>query len=384
MRLTCTRCGKVYVVDEGLRGRAFRLRCKRCDAVIAVAAGAVEAPAEPAPATDPGPAQARAVAASSPGDADFADFSRELQDFADELEREGSVPPPAPGSTQAQPAAPPARPVAPLTESPPILPAGDRAASPVNQRSPALLVAALVAISAAGTVAWHLASPSRSAVPAAAPVAPVAATPTAPAPPDPAPAEPAPPAVPPTAAAPTAAGSAVTAPTVGQPVPEAAPGPPAPKAERKRADAGKPAHVASSAPAAPAPRPAPSAPGVTTPGVAAPARAAQPSPVASPRPDLPPRDPQEAQAALAARAGSFDGCVAEALRDEPGLLATPRPVVLTVTVRPNGRTAYPTLDDAQLTGTALGACVKRQAAALLFPESGGEALRVRTSLLLGR
>ena len=60
MRLTCTSCGKVYVVDEGLRGRAFRMRCKRCDAVIAV--GTVESPAAPAP----GPQAPGAVTDRSP------------------------------------------------------------------------------------------------------------------------------------------------------------------------------------------------------------------------------------------------------------------------------------------------------------------------------
>ena len=333
MRLTCTSCGKVYVVDEGLRGRAFRMRCKRCDAVIAVTAEAVEALAASARATDPAP---------ETGDADFADFSRELRDFADELEREAAPPPP-----------PRPRPIAPVSETPPVLRAGDQAAPSGKGRSPRLLVAVLVAISASGAVAWHLASPSRSPAPPAVPVAPAAAMPSAPAPTDPSPA----PAVADPGILPPAAAPAPTAapPTAAVPRGEK-------KGGEKVAATGKPARVAASAPS-----------------VAAPS-----APVASPRPDLPPRDPQEAQAALAARAGSFDGCVAEALRDEPGLLATPRPVVLTVTVRPNGRTAYPTLDDAQLTGTALGACVKRQAAALVFPESGGEALRVRTALLLGR
>jgi len=75
--------------------------------------------------------------------------------------------------------------------------------------------------------------------------------------------------------------------------------------------------------------------------------------------------------------------VAEARRDEPDLLASPRPVVVTMTVRPSGEALYPTLDDAQLTGTALGACVKKQSARMVFPESGGEPVPVRMPLLLG-
>jgi hypothetical protein len=109
-----------------------------------------------------------------------------------------------------------------------------------------------------------------------------------------------------------------------------------------------------------------------------------PSTPAAPRPDLPPLDDQQIQATLAVHAGSFDGCVEDARRDEPGLLASPRPVVVTMTVRPTGTVIYPTLDDAQLNGTALGACVKKQATRMVFPESGGEPVRVRMPLLLGR
>jgi hypothetical protein len=120
----------------------------------------------------------------------------------------------------------------------------------------------------------------------------------------------------------------------------------------------------------------------------APAKAAAPStaaavPAAPPRSDLPPRDEQELQAQLARYASSFDGCVAEARRDEPALVANPRRAVLTMTVRPNGRAVYPTLDDAQLSNTALGACIKRQTATFAFPESGGEPVRVRMPLVLG-
>jgi hypothetical protein len=120
----------------------------------------------------------------------------------------------------------------------------------------------------------------------------------------------------------------------------------------------------------------------------APASRAEPesaaTPAAPPRGDLPPRDEQQIQATLARYAASFDGCVAEARRDEPDLLASPRPVVVTMTVRPSGKTLYPTLDDAQLSGTALGACVKKQSARMIFPESAGEPVRVRMPLVLGR
>jgi hypothetical protein len=55
-----------------------------------------------------------------------------------------------------------------------------------------------------------------------------------------------------------------------------------------------------------------------------------------------------------------------------------------MTVRPGGEALYPTLDDAQLSGTALGACVKKQSARMVFPESGGEPVRVTLPLVLGR
>jgi hypothetical protein len=47
------------------------------------------------------------------------------------------------------------------------------------------------------------------------------------------------------------------------------------------------------------------------------------------------------------------------------------------------RAVYPTLDDAQLSETALGSCIKRQAATFVFPESRGEPVRVRMPLVLG-
>ena len=153
-------------------------------------------------------------------------------------------------------------------------------------------------------------------------------------------------------------------------------GPPpgaAPKAERKDARKRAPPPVAA---AAPATRPALASASRAGPGPAA-------IPAAPPRTDLPPRDVQQIQATLATFAGSFDGCVAEARRDEPDLLACPRAVVVTMTVHPSGKAVYPTLDDAQLSGSALGACVKEQTARMIFPESGGEPVRVSMPLVLG-
>ena len=97
----------------------------------------------------------------------------------------------------------------------------------------------------------------------------------------------------------------------------------------------------------------------------------------------PPRTDGAVQATLARYAGSFEACVAEARRGEPELVASPRPVVITMVVRPNGRVAYPTLDDAVLAQSALGGCLKRQASAMVFSEAGGEPVRVTMPLVLG-
>ena len=111
-----------------------------------------------------------------------------------------------------------------------------------------------------------------------------------------------------------------------------------------------------------------------------------PEPAPAPTPstaNLPPRTSEQTQATLAQYARSFAGCVAEARQAEPDLVATPRPVVVSLVVRPNGRVAYPTLDDAALGESALGGCLKRQASAMVFPEAGGEPVRVRMPLVLG-
>ena len=225
------------------------------------------------------------------------------------------------------------------------------------------MVIGAVALAAAGGVAWYLEAPASSNVPPQAErprEATIAATQAAIVPPEVSPA--------------STPGPAASLPVEAPPQPTE-PAEARRKAERKEARKPAPSPVAAAAPATSPPAPAPpSRPG---PGPAA-------IPAAPPRSDLPPRDEQQIQATLARYAGSFDGCVAEARRDEPDLLATPRAVVVTMTVRPGGEALYPTLDDAQLSGTALGACVKKQSARMVFPESGGEPVRVTMPLVLGR
>ncbi len=320
MRFTCGNCGRVYVADDRIAGRAFRMRCKRCGHDISV---------RPEASPTPGPA-------AWEGELAFGELSRELEE---------SVPEAAPEPQTAAGPALPSEVEAPAAETIP----------PVRGKSRVVLAMAvgIAVVAAAGAGIRSLSAPASRAVPV--PVAVPSAVPAMPGPP------------------PEAAGIPPQVPTSPEvtvqpsaPVVQPAPAPPTAKAVRKETTKRAPAQVAAPAPAR------------TT---APPATAA--APAALPRADLPPRDEQQFQAVLARYATSFDGCVAEARRDDPGLLASPRRAVLTMTVRPNGKAVYPTLDDAQLSNTTLGACIKRQTETFVFPESGGEPVRVRMPLLLG-
>ena len=260
------------------------------------------------------------------------------------------TPSPVPAPTEAGAAAGPDPAIEPLIDAEPLPAPGKRRAS--------LALLGVIILAGAGGFAWYIAtSPTRDVPPQA--VRPPEVSP-APVPAAPAPAEPPAPVV----AAPAAPVEA----RLEAPPPSA---PAKPADERRR----PPPKAAAAAPATSPPAPAPAIKAAPRPVPSAPA---------APRPDLPPLDEQQIQATLAIHAASFDGCVEDAHRDEPGLLASPRSIVVTMMVRPTGNVIYPTLDDAQLNGTALGACVKKQASQMVFPESGGENVRVRMPLLLGR
>jgi hypothetical protein len=341
VRFTCGSCGRAYVADDRIEGLAFKMPCRRCGQIISVEGG---------PFPTPG--------AGGPAGSGAAGPDNDLHPVAD----------PAPATEH--------RPVAGLEPAPAAAlaaaPAADGTTPAAGKgRLAPLLVVGVVLLAAAGGVVWTLGAPARSgAPPRAEPPREAAIVPPAVAPspgstPAPAawtpvepPARPAEPAVPVPASSP---GPLAVVPPAGA----------APKAERTDGRKRAPAPVAAARSAAD-----PASSSLAGPGPAA-------IPAASPRTDLPPRDEQQTQATLATYAGSFDGCVAEARRDEPDLLASPRPVVVTMTVHPSGKVLYPTLDDAELSGTALGACVKKQSARMLFPESGGEPVRVRMPLLLG-
>jgi len=338
VRFTCGNCGRVYVADDRIAGRAFRMRCKRCGHAISVKPG-------PSTASAPEPA-------AWEGEVAFGELSRELEGSGEGVAPEAvaeAVPEAIPeveaeALPEVTPAPPPEIEAVAAEEVPP---------APGKSRVVLAVIAGIALVAAAGVGIRFLAAPAGRAVPATVHVAEAGPARSEP-PPQVAPLPPRP------ASPPEAVGE------VPAPVPEPAPEPRAQTTVRKEPAKRAPAQVAAPAPART------SAP----PTVAA-------TPPAAPRADLPPRDEQELQALLARYVSSFDGCVAEARRDDPAFLASPRRAVLTMTVRPNGKAVYPTLDDAQLSNTALGACIKRQTATFVFPESGGEPVRVRMPLVLG-
>lgn len=124
-------------------------------------------------------------------------------------------------------------------------------------------------------------------------------------------------------------------------------------------------------------RPPPQAPAVASEGRAA---VTPPSPPAGG--ELPPLDDARVDAAFAGSMKSFDACVAAARANEPSIALGGRTVTLTVTVNPSGKVLYPTLDDAELSGTELGKCLKREAGKIPFPAFGGDPVRVHKPLTL--
>ncbi len=98
--------------------------------------------------------------------------------------------------------------------------------------------------------------------------------------------------------------------------------------------------------------------------------------------DLAPLDEGEVEATFALHMRDFEACVADARANEPGIALDGRTVTVTMTVNPNGKVLYPTLDDAALSGTGLGNCIKRESAKIQFPAFGGGSIRLRKSIAL--
>jgi hypothetical protein len=361
---------------------------------------------EAPPFVPPGPVRREGQAAGAPqqagpngsfafeSDAAFADLARRMEGVTggQPLDVRGDVvgPPPLPAPV-ADPPPPP--PVAAAASRPRIL---SIAVVGVSGAAAALLLALLVpggedrstrpastpapAEAAPGPPAFAPAGPALAA-PAPAPVAPTAA---------PAPAAPA--GAPPPAEAPPADARAPepspAARSAGPRSPEPAAARPAAGAHRPRA-AAAPRRAVRERPSParagrPPPQPAPPRRVAEAPRqapAAAPQRAAEPPPAPS-APAERGLEAKELEAAVAAHAGAFDACSAEARRAEPELLAEPRRVTLMMTVSPRGRVLYPTLDDVALSGTSLGACLKREAGRMRFPEFSGEPVRLRLPLVL--
>lgn len=351
---------------------------------------------------------------SGEAEATFADLSRDLDASTGErpLVPQGRgvvlklAPTPAaepPGSMAGpeEEAARPAPPAAVAAQVP--LPAKKPALAPRGGgQGPALLGAAVVLAVVAGGAGWLYlrsgAAPARShSAVAAAP-----ATRASPSPRPPSPTEPSP------------RGRAVSEEHIEEdievPADEeiAAKGPPDPRAPAKRKPADRqpsarkvarplPQAKAAEPPAAPAPkpesRPEPPRVAVATglaPGQAPSAVAPAGGPLeATPAPppqasnaDLAPLDEGKVEATFALHMRDFEACVADARANEPGLALDGRSVTITMTVNPNGRVVYPTLDDAALSGTGLGNCIKRESAKIQFPAFGGGSIRLRKSIAL--
>jgi hypothetical protein len=310
------------------------------------------------------------------------------------------------------PVAPPARaPVLPPSRVeravPPFRPAG---------RSSRLAVGvafAIVALAAAAGAWWfYFLRPSASHPPAPAPPAPVAAAP-APAPPVPKAAAPVP--------SPAPAPVAVQPPSPEAP-PAPAPAPPPPTRAPPEREPPKRAAATGAPKKAPVPEPVVAAapvarePAPPIPLPPAPKEPPQREPASKPKPpqaapdksaldlpgakrDVPPAPvpaaagrrgdgeslaPADVEAAVKKNWKAFDGCVEDAVRNEPGLQVLSRRVGLYLTVNPSGIVTAPRLDDPELLDTEFGACLKSTARKMVFPQFQGDPLQVKVPLVLGR
>ncbi len=349
----------------------------------------------------------------------FADLGREMasgtggQPLATPPPRQQVMAPPQPRLDKTPRPAPVApAPAAPVAAAPPRVPAAP-AKGQVAKKSPVpLVLGAGAALAVAGVVGWFALGSGSSPAPArpAQRPSPVAAAPARP--PAEKPAQPQAPVTPP-AAAPQAATPAPQAPMAVAPLepapmpapaapparePQRAPAKKAPPPPKKVAKVPEP-HKAAPRPE-PKPQPAPPPPKVEppkpeprpavaykpTPQPASAAAVAHPSSQsaasASGSGELPALDEGRVEATFAKHRGSLDACVAQARQHEPGVNLDGRTVNVTMTVNPNGKALYPTLDDVELNGTELGNCLKRESGKIQFPAFGGDAIRVRKPIVL--
>jgi hypothetical protein len=167
--------------------------------------------------------------------------------------------------------------------------------------------------------------------------------------------------------------------------PKPAPRAPEPRPQPPAAKPAPPPAVAVAPAPAPTPPPTPAA-------VAPPAARYTPPPAlggtAAPRPSASSSgggdtlDQARVEATFAKHRASFDACMASARANEPNVSLDGRTVHVTMTVNPNGKAAYPTLDDVELNGTELGNCLKRESGKMQFPAFGGDPIRVSKPIVL--
>lgn len=409
MRISCGFCGRAYAVRDGLRGRAYRMTCRACGRdfvvrlpqsatpgepppfsvpdrnpfrVAPVTARARSADAEPAaalhvvgPARAGGVERALALAATAGADGELEDLGRALSLVIDDADED----PPRPDEDERR-----GNGLAPEGAVVQVRAPGGEGATPRFPGGPAaevlgmatrgglgpriaLGLAALVVISIAGAVllaprSGRTASPTGRSLPG----------------------------VPPPIADRALEGAAPGAQSPLAPPAEAAAGrallPDGPSEDRREKASPSAVALAERAPgAAPgssgmARKPDPKAPSG---GAAQAASARTPAEAAAGEAAPAPPSGDAFARALSSNMAGFDACVAEAVKRDPGLDLVGRKVTLLLTVAPNGTVSYPTLDDAQLSGSELGACFQAAARHLTGPTFVGEPQQVELSLLIG-
>jgi hypothetical protein len=88
-------------------------------------------------------------------------------------------------------------------------------------------------------------------------------------------------------------------------------------------------------------------------------------------------------AVIRANRPALEGCVQGALADPATASYAGRKVFLMILVGPNGK-ADAALEDADLDGSAFGACIRRATSRMAFPAFRGEAVGARIPLVVGR
>ena len=111
------------------------------------------------------------------------------------------------------------------------------------------------------------------------------------------------------------------------------------------------------------------------------APAGAPPPRASEGPGL---QKSEVKAVISRSRKSFDACVEDWMRKEPGLDVSGIRVNLIITINPSGVVTAPVVDNPDIDRTTLGACLKSTARKMVFPTFGGDSFEASVPLVLGK